>query len=208
MAIYGVSIEKEIQFHGKVERISNSYFYSVGFAPVAADFISMINQLADAEKLVHGSGVAFKLGRVWSAGGSPAENQQEALVDLTGAGSMPTTVSMASELTVLVQWECAREDIRGRKVYLSKYIRSQGLPSSDTNASLQRGALSAASAGPFKTYADNIEELTLGASPLAALCSEKGRFPLNVGNAKVDPFVRNRNIRYHGRRPKRTPTGA
>lgn len=196
MARIGVSIEKDVSFQGKAERISNTYHYEHGAAMTDADIRDLVAELVTDEKQVHSGDVSYKLARVWSAGGTPAQNDQLALIDLAGTGSMAAPVQMAAELAVLVEWECAREDLRGRKVYLRKFIRSQGLGTNDLGATLQRFALPAAELARFNTYADAVESYTTAPTgTLFALVSETGRAPIGVGVGRADPFVRNRNIR-------------
>lgn len=196
MARYGISIEKEITFRGVKERISNTYYYELGAAVDSTTWVDLAAAVQVAEEKVHATGVAFKLARVWEADGSPVENEQVAMIDLTGNGKLSAGTDLACELAVLVEWECARDDIRGRKVYLRKFIRSQGLPVAAASAAQQRAVLDAGTMGLFKAFADDVEAVTLNSGAvLGALTSPSGRFPLGVGNGRCDPFIRNRNIR-------------
>lgn len=195
MPLIGISIEKETQFHGQAERFSNQYYYDCGAAFEDADAAALIAAVANAEKLVHSGEVAFKLGRAWTAGGTPAQNEQIALIDLTGTGLMSATQTLAAEVSVMVEWECSRKDIRGRKVYLRKFLRPQALPAADQDGARQKVAIRSDNRTVFNTYADDVESFLLGIDTLCTLCSESRNFPIDVGNGQPDVMLRTREFR-------------
>lgn len=196
VAIFGVSVEKDVDFRGGRERISNTYFYECGTGMQVEQFEALGDKVVAAEREVHAPGVTFKLIRVWSAGGTKEQNQMVLIKDIDLNGTMSAPVTVAAELAVLVSFECARRNRLGRKVYLRKYIRPQGLPVNQAGAVIQREAINSAGLAVFKTFADDIESFSAGvAGPLCALVSETGNFPRNVGNATVNPHLRNRNIK-------------
>lgn len=197
MPLHAVSIEKETRFHGRIERFSNTYYYEGPLFQLGdANYTRLITQLADAEKLVHVNNVTFRTGRLWSAGGTAAQNETLILMDLAGTGTMEFGVSFSAENAVMVEWETSRANIRGRKVYLRKYIRPQGMNVATTRAMAeQRDPLSAAAAAPFKTYADTVERITTAQGVIWQLVSPKSRVPKASNIGVVDSLVRTREFR-------------
>ena len=197
MTLYAVSIEKQTTFHGKNEEFSNVYFYE-GPAFQAGDenYKRLCDRLVAAEKLVHGNEVTFLRARIWSSGASALENVTLGLFDYTGAGTLAVTELIHAEEDVLVEWECARSNILGRKVYLRKYLRPQGLPVG-SNASMGRGKLALASGvmTPFKTYADTVQAPSDATMPQFSLVSPTGRTPRAAANGVIDPLIRTREFR-------------
>lgn len=196
MALYGVVIEKETQYHSLPERFGNTYFYQgPTFQLGDANFERLVDQLVAAEKQIHNAEVAFKQARVWSAGGTPSQNETLLLKDLTGLGTMLQAQSMHSEAAVMLEWETSRVNVLGRKVYLRKFIRSQGLPgTATTSMARSKERLGADVMAPYKTYGDTIDQLDTG-GVLWALVSPTNRPVRFSDNAVVDPFLRTREFR-------------
>jgi hypothetical protein len=126
MAQFSISITKSTVFRDSVQPFSNIYTYGgVGTMPNAGSAPALINEVADIERSLHSSEVKFVQGRLWSSGGTRAENQMIATVTLTGQGSQGTQSGFDRERAVLVQWP-AGKDTRGKKVYLRKWFHCTG----------------------------------------------------------------------------------
>ena len=195
MALFGATITKECDFHGQRERFDNTYYYEAGSAADLNTHNGLLNHLVAEEKKVHGNNVAFKQSRLWSAGGTPAQNVTLILRDESGNGALAGQ-AIAAEAAVMVEWETSRGSITGRKVYLRKFIRPQQLPAAFNAGQLQRSALVAADRAPFDSYADAVEATTpLPGTTLYTLTSRSGRVPKGVGNGISDPFLRTREFR-------------
>ena len=197
MALYAVSIEKETLYRGVQERFANVYYYEgPSFQAGDENYRRLADFLADAEKGCHSAEVTFKTARVWSSGGTILENITLGLFDLTGTGAMPSGIELHAESAVLVEWECQRPNILGRKVYLRKYLRPQYLPTGATLASARgKAAIPAASMTPFKTYADKVDQIEITAGPTFNLVSPSGRVTRAANNGVVNDFVITREFR-------------
>ncbi len=197
MSLYAVSIEKDTIFHGKAETFSNIYYFEgPSFQAGDANYKRLCDALVAAERKVHHVGVNFKGARIWSSGGTIAENVTLGMFDYSGAGSMPAFAALHAETAVLVQWECARTNILGRKVYLSKYVRSQFLPTGSTNE-MARGkeALNIETKSLYKAYADTVQFLEPAVGVFFLLVSPTGRVPRGDKSGEVDQYVRSREFR-------------
>ena len=131
MAIYGLSITKSGPWEDDPEeRFSNIYHYDDdGVGPAGGisdgDAVSLINQVADIERDIHGQSIQFVEGRVWGPVGSDTEEADTlAIVDLTGTGNQ-TDLSGAITLEhcILCRVRTTRESVRSRPVYLRKWYR-------------------------------------------------------------------------------------
>lgn len=196
MALYAVAITKRVRWAGKLEEFDNIYYYEGPLFQLGdANLERLVNFVADAERPVHSGEVEFISGRIWSAGGSVVENVTLGLYDLDGFGTAAGTL-MFGEAAVMVEWECSRPNVLGRKVYLRKFIKGQALANSQpAQVALGRDLLPASALPPYKTYADAVAEPDLNSGVAFALCSPSGRFPRARGNAVVDPQVRSREFR-------------
>ena len=197
MALYAVSIEKETLYQGVQERFANIYYYEgPTFQAGDENYRRLADELAAAEKGVHGSEVQFRTARVWSSGGTIIQNITLGLFDLTGAGELPVGDSVHAEGAVVVEWECQRPNILGRKVYLRKFIRPQNLPSgSGVAAARGKAALNATAKNPFKVYADRVDNILLSSGVTFVLVSPTGRVPRAPDNGVVNNYVVTREFR-------------
>lgn len=196
MALHAVAITKTVRYAGATEEMDNIYYYEGPLFQLGdTNYERLVNAVADAERPVHSTGVTFKTGRIWSAGGSIVDNVTLGLYDLTGKGTMLPNLEIFSEAAILVEWECSRPSVLGRKVYLRKYIRSQAIPSGvGASAALGRELLDPAYLGPYKTYADAVQNLDL-AGTMWELVSPTGRPGRSNGNGVVDTKIRTREFR-------------
>jgi hypothetical protein len=144
----------------------------------------------------------FETARVWSAGGTPSENETLLVKDLTGTGSGSTDSSMYREAAHLFQWECERKDSRGRKKYLRKWMHF-GAPR-NWYSDGSRKAPDYAIDDMNTAYTRNIERLDIGIADFTPynLCSPKGELPREVeGGASgvvykgtVYPYLEHRQL--------------
>ena len=196
MALYGVSIEKTMLWHNVQEVYDNTYFYEgPDEAPAAAGLQAFVDAIVNAERNVHGVNVAFRRARVWTAGGSPLQNITIGLFDLSGTGKAIGN-QMFGETAVQVEWECARPNILGRKVYLRKFIRSKNIVGNmDVTASIGETPIDAGARGVYKAYGDAVQRVVAPAGVAWDLVSPSGRRPKAPNNAVVNPFVSSREFR-------------
>jgi hypothetical protein len=183
-------------FHGALEEFDSVYYYEGPPQFGSGNVDNFVDQLVAAERKVYSEAVKFKAGRVWTAGGTIRENITLGLVDKTGTGTMPAGARLHAEAAVLVEWECARPNILGRKVYLRKYIRSQYLPLGATDDSAMAiSALNSSAKAPYKTYANDVQVISVASLGAFELVSPTGRKPKEAQNGVVDQYLRTREFR-------------
>lgn len=192
MALMGISITKSVPFQGVGERFSNVYHYEhpVADEAVAAAFIQ---RLVDIETFLHSPIVSFVEGRVWSAGGTPAENQTILIQDLNAVGIADTDPHMYRENCWVMSWKTGRPSATGKPVHLRKFFHGQSqyaaVPIEDVTNGQQ--PLPAAGVAFLQDAANNIQNLVVsgGTHPLTAPSGRKA-----VNAAKIDPFLQSREF--------------
>lgn len=198
MATYGVSIEKDIPWRGGFERISNVYHYSsTGLVDVVgAD--GLLAQLLDAEQKVHGTAVAFKQGRVWSAGGTPQENETILIKDFASQGVKGFGVELHKEAAVVVKWYLGRKSSTGRRVYLRKHLHPGVLTSTSIGSAVGTSKLAATDITNFTEYGNAVKNIeALGVLPDMTLCAPDGtKIPLGT-NPEILEWITHRQFRRH-----------
>jgi hypothetical protein len=122
----GIAITKRVAFRDSTQEFSNIYHYEDGNPadPTVATALGLIDELTAFEKTVHGNGVTFRRGKVWSAGGTRAENQMLAEKQLSGVGS-GNSADIDSERAFLIMWKAGRNS-KGKPVYLRKWYHTVG----------------------------------------------------------------------------------
>lgn len=196
MAVYGVSITKDMRWHGALEKYDNTYYYNApDGAPSPAVLEQIVTRIVGSEIPIHSTRVAFRTARIWSAGGTPLQNETLLLQDLTDRGNQ-IGAPIFGEAAVLVKWETARVNIKGKKVYLRKFVRP-GCLVGTMSAEVGRGEEIATSAmlAPFKTYADSVQTITPATGVVWNLASLGNRQPKAPNNGTVDGRVRSREFR-------------
>ncbi len=178
MALVGVSITKRVAFRNSTQEFSNIYHYTyVGVNPGAGLAEQIVDELVRVEKLLHASSVSFIRARLWSAGGTIAENTMIFQKALTGTGSVQDQPEMDRERAVLVQW-AAGKDRRGRPVRLKKWFHSCGRYESTLNVPVpvlaNQDRISAAGRDAVAVTCRSFSPITIGTQQYA-LCSERGR---------------------------------
>lgn len=133
MGQISVSITKVCAFRDSIQHFSNVYTYGSLFPAAGAvtEADAIIDKIVTMEKGMHSTDVTFEHARLWSSGGSIAENQMLYEKDLTGAGTLSALANFDRERAFLCQWP-AGLDSRGRKVYLRKWYHSCGNPTGTT----------------------------------------------------------------------------
>ncbi len=198
IANVAVAISKTTMWHGVAEEYSNVYYFDgppVGGSN-ASLWEALIADIVAAERPLFGTNVTFKLGRVWSVGGSKVDNVTLALKDLTGPGT-GGTVPLFKEAAILAEWECSRLNILGRKVYLRKYLRIGAMTGTVTGTvNTGETELPASERSKVETYCDKVQSLQTGASlETFKLCSPNGREPKEQNNGIANRYLISREFR-------------
>jgi len=170
-----IAIEKEAAWHGNQERWSNVYHYETDFTVTAANAGACIDALVTFEKPVHASSVTYKTGRLWTTGGTPAQNETILIKDLSGSGSLSGSVVLYRECAVVVQSYTGRNSTTGKRIFLRKFIHACILPTGATSGMGDGStALDATRKAPFLTYGDQIQEVVPAAGQLMVLEAPSG----------------------------------
>lgn len=196
MALHAVAITKRGPWQGKQEEFDNIYYFEgPSFQLGDANYERLVKQVSDLERPLHSGEVEFISGRVWSSGGSIVENETLGLYDLDGFGTA-IGGAMFGESAIMVEWECSRPNVLGRKVYLRKFIRGFATANAQTaQVYLGRVLLPDSAIPPYKAYADGVQQITTAQGVIWALCSPTGRFPRSNDNGVVDRAIRSREFR-------------
>lgn len=127
MALTGVSITMETPFRDSVQEFSNVFFYQSLGVMGPGDASGIVSYLVNRMKPLHSGAVTFKRAKVWSAGGSTADNRMIHEEELTGTGTGSIVAEFDRERAFLIQWP-AGFDVRGHPVNLKKWFHSAGNP--------------------------------------------------------------------------------
>ena len=191
-----IAIEKEVPWHGGNERFSNVYHYETDFTVNASNAGACIDAIVTFEKPVHASSVQFKTGRLWTTGGTPAQNETLLIKDLSGAGTLSTGQTMYAECAVVCQSYTGRNSTTGKRIFLRKFIHSRGLPVGATTAMMAGEAvLDSTRKAPYLTYADQIQEVVPAAGQLMTLEAPSGANLSPSAPASVLDYVTVRQFR-------------
>jgi hypothetical protein len=160
-----IAIIKRVAFRDSLQHFSNVYTYgSIDSNPIFGTGANLINDVVSAEKPLHSSAVTYIRGRMWSSGGTIAQNQMLTDIALTGTGNQPADATLDRERAVLVMWK-AGKDSRGKPVYLRKWYHSCGscatVAMSDP-VKANTTSLSATQQGLIATQADILTRIGAG----------------------------------------------
>lgn len=172
----GVSIVKKCTFRDSEQEFSNDYYFSLETA-VTAPSEPIVDEIVTREKTFHSTGVTFVRAKVWTAGGTKAENQMIFQKNLSGTGATANGPEVDRERAVLVRCP-AGFDSRGLQVYFRKWyhacgpfgatgIQLTGLLGNTTGFSQAARDAIAAAVQPLKNVGANLWGIT----------SAKGRQP-------------------------------
>lgn len=176
MPVYGISITKRVSFRGANQEFSNVYHYDFDNIIGAADADDAIDEIKATEIDLHSGDVTFVLGRCWSAGQSPGENQMLTEKALSGIGNMAVNSSLDRERAVLMYWP-AGFNVRGRPVFLRKWYHCCGsiaLQSFNSGNLQNTTALSTGVRDAIATKVGELNTITAGATS-GTLCAASGR---------------------------------
>jgi hypothetical protein len=176
MAIIGVSVEKTTDFRGVQQPFTNVYYYKRVVPVVNTEYDTIKNELVTAEKLMHSTLVTFKKFRLWTADGSPGENEMLNQQDLSGTGSLLANTSMDKERAFLVMWP-AGKDTRGKPVYLRKWYHACGNPTAQAISNDQLQNISVLSAPQRAEFANKANDLKVVGPVIDtwSICAKSGR---------------------------------
>ncbi len=179
MAPYAYSITKRFTFRGAVEEFSNVYHYD--HPPAFTDFDGAVDDLVEAEKLIHAPAVTFVRARAWGpTDQGPAASTTRLMRDLTGTGQLVASGgNIYKELAVVISWYVGRAPLSGRKRFLRKYIHCSARPSSSATSGGD-DVLTATDLAPFVTFASSIKTLNVNQVNLDICTPQGDHLPLNT----------------------------
>jgi hypothetical protein len=121
MAVFAVSITKEINWRGGPKKISNVYHYKTGIGETFPD-IAVIDKLVTEEKKIYASTVNFVRGRTWgpTEQGKSASKMRE-VKELAGSGNLSPSSGFYPEFAIMLYWPLGRYGQRNRPQYLRKW---------------------------------------------------------------------------------------
>lgn len=176
MAIYAASVRKSRSWKGATEYWDNVYHFSLATNLDSTLATDLVDQIATAEKLAHSSSVTFEDGRVWSVGGTPAQNETVVIRDLSGTGSASGTGGMWPEVCLVARCDTNRNTSTGRRIYLRKYYHTNAVPSATTAMLEGSTALTSTQTALVRTCLETLREVTLSpGSILVTLCAPGGQ---------------------------------
>lgn len=176
MAQISISITKRAAFRDSTQEWANVYVYgSAGAEPTVAAADALIDEVTAIEKTFHSALVTFILGRVWTSGGTIAENHKITEKVLSGIGGVASVAQMDMERAYLMRWP-AGLDSRGRKVYLRKWYHTGGNFFTVSPSTGVLGNSTGFSNADRTTMANKADELSrIGTPEVWGLVAESGR---------------------------------
>jgi hypothetical protein len=196
VAKIGLSVLKRIPYRGSTQHFSNVYFYARGLGGASdAELTAILDEVVAQEKLMHTSAVTFVRGRVWTADGTPQQNEMRVIKELTGVGSLASVTGMDPENAILLRVRAGKSST-GKPVYLRKFYRPQGpmLVGNWSGNVIQRSSqLPAAEMTAWKNAADTL--LAVGAGPdIWGLVAESGREVTQPAAFECHPWLEHREL--------------
>lgn len=195
MADIGVSIVKRTAFRLSTQEFSNHYYYRrAGGLPDGAAAEAIIDELVLTEKALHSNLVTFVVGRLWSAGGTPAQNVMIKERPLSGTGTQSVIGGLDPERAVLCRFP-AGIDIRGRPVYFRKWYHSCGVCNGvifTVNQMSQQAAIPTADKTTIQNKVNEV--IAVGATADWQLMAPSGRQLVSGGQAQCHDFLEHRQF--------------
>lgn len=194
MAQIGVAVYKSVSFRGVGQEFSNVQHFSRPFGTVDdAERNSIIDEIVAIERDLHSADVTFLRARLWSSGGTKAENEMLLEKPLTGVGNLVTDTSLDRERAILIQWP-AGKDVRGHPVTLKKWYHTCGSTSAlgfTTSNKQNTSQLATATRDYFAGKAQGIK--VVGATvDTWSLCAKSGRG--TTGDAVCHPWLEHHQL--------------
>jgi hypothetical protein len=193
LSVTGIAITKQFAFRDSIQEFTNVYHYFLALNPTVAQYQSLKDQLVTFEKALHGTNVTFTFYRIWSAGGTKAENEMLEQGPLSGAGTAPADSSVDRERAFLVQW-AAGLDSRGHPVKLRKWYHLCAPVAGITLSGpiqAQTAGFSGANQTAMDAQFDTITDLDV-AGVNFHLCAESAR--LAQGSAKSYKYLEHHQL--------------
>jgi hypothetical protein len=126
MGQVSIAVLKRVAFRGAVQEFSNTYHYgSIDSNPIFGTGKQLTDEVVAFEKSIHSNVVTFVNVKMWSSGGTIAQNEMIYEENLTGVGSQQPTPSMDRERAYLFSWKAGKNS-RGKPVYLRKWFHLCG----------------------------------------------------------------------------------
>jgi hypothetical protein len=193
MPLFGFSTTKRTAFRDSTQEFSNVYHYfQTGPAPNDAELEARLQEIVAIERDLHSTVVNFVRGRVWEAGGTPAQNQMRVQINLTGTGNQATIAGLDKERAVLMQWP-AGVDIRGKPVTLKKWFHSCGRCNGASFTTQEMENLVALTSATRTTIATRANDLRIiGALDEYILRAESGRE--HTGAGTLNPYLEHHQL--------------
>jgi hypothetical protein len=189
-----VSITKETAFRGSQQSFSNVYYYD-GSSPDEVEARGIINELVRIEKEIHAQSVDFKEARVWTAGGTKAENVMILTTPLSGTGNSGGDPNVDRERAVLIQWP-AGVNVLGRPVYLRKWFHTQTAVGPaiawPDGVKAQTVPIANDTRTLFEGYADQLDPLNVDSALFYQLTARSGRSA--QGDAVCYPWLEHHQL--------------
>jgi hypothetical protein len=191
MGQISVSIIKRCAFRDAVQHFSNVYTYG-SLEPNSAAYLEadvIIDEIVAMEKQIHSNAVTFEHARMWSSGGTIAENQMLYEKALTGTGTPTNNGDVDRERALLCQWP-AGVDSRGRPVYLRKWYHPMTL--NLAGSAIPSGAVGNTTVLPT-AFRNAVAAIvgginSVGVASLWGLIAESGRERDSFANPTVHPY--------------------
>lgn len=195
MAIYGFNVLKRAAYRGGVQHFGNTYYYEVTTTDDDVTGLErVLDEIVSIEKAFHSTDVTYVQGRVWSAGGTAAQNTMLVEKQLTGTGNRGPDPNMDRERAILIQFR-AGVDSRGRPVYLRKWFHIMGTfwqGTASDGVKAQTAQIPTIERDQFRGEAERLEVIDLIDAPRAELRSKSGRQV--TGATAVHPFLEHRQL--------------
>ena len=188
MAVFGLSVTKEITWRGQQQQWSNVYHFQTGVAEPFDD-TAAINAVVAAEKLIHTTIVLYRRARTWGPtdqGAAASVTRQ--ITDLTGTGAKTASPDWYRELAILVNWPLGRYGSRNRPQFLRKWLHTMTLPTGPSSG-FGNGTTIATTPTEIATYIASVT--SVGPGPYE-LCSDSGRVPIAAGT--MYPYLEHRQL--------------
>lgn len=194
MAIYAVSIRKDIPWRGARATFGNVYHYKTDPGEPFDD-VGVINRLLTLEKAIHSSEVKFLQGRSWGPiTGNKADSVMREIIDFSNqAGSLSSNPAMYPELCFMVYWPLGRYGSRNRPQFMRKWLRldtAHGYTAAQIAGRASIGGIAAA----IQTYINGVQLMDTGVPGMVAypLCTHTGRERVESG--KLYPYMEHRQL--------------
>lgn len=196
MAVFALTIEKQVVYQGELHSFGNTYHYKTDVGQVFDD-LDVATEVADAERRVTQNNVDFVGWRTWGpTDGTALANVIRASGDLAFSGNAIVNPSMYKEACVLCVIEIARSPVLNRRRWLRKFVRLGGSTAAAFADDVVSGAapLPAAVQASFVSYMNNVKNAGGASGDAYGLCTEDGDGVPLGSVPEVRPYLFTRDI--------------